>query len=137
MNTLSNICYKSIAESIIKAPPLLQDLIVKETEKHRIEELENKFKNKINIIPSLVEDILEDLVYREILNINSHSFYQNYYDKYPEIEKYIIDIAIETAKLSSNKIIKLERLCFQGKISSYDNVNSEDDDSDEIEYEDY
>ena len=120
MMTLEQLCYNSIGESVVNAPPLIQELIYKKSKKKyentikerlkkelkaelrdelRTEIMEELMEKYLGIIPSLVEEATEKLLSEEnksernIKNlIKSESFF---------IDDEILDVAVKSAKKSS------------------------------------
>ena len=107
MKSLKETCMKNICKSILSAPPVIQEEIISES----LKKIETKIKDKVymsafetaqevitdnlnNTLPWLVSEIVEDF---RNATINIDVTKENFIEKYPSIEPYIIGIACNIA----------------------------------------
>lgn len=109
MDSLQNLCYASIADSIQKAPPQLQELLIGETTKRIRKNIRKEVKNEIEqkikqdlldkmfnlvyIVPEIMEDINESMT-------THNRPRRDFYKEYPTMDKNILDCAIRIAEQS-------------------------------------
>uniref|UniRef100_A0A6C0LZC4 Uncharacterized protein n=1 Tax=viral metagenome TaxID=1070528 RepID=A0A6C0LZC4_9ZZZZ len=119
MTSLTKLCYKTIAQNIEDAPPMIQEMIVKNTSKHMeknalkralpkaIKKTEKKFGE---ILPDLISEMICDIMR---LMTSSSDQTPDYYSKYPNISKHIIKCAITTAEETARILDNLESTAFR------------------------
>ena len=119
MTSLTQLCYKTLAQTIEGAPPMIQEMIVKDTSKY-IEKkaLERALPKAIKKTSKQFTTILPDLISEMIcdnMNLMVSSFDQrpDYYTKYPNISKHIIKCAIATATETTRNLENIEETAFR------------------------
>lgn len=101
MLSLEEICYQNITNTMLSAPPLIQEIVAGETKKRMIEKVRKEVEEKITremekYLPSLVPMIMDDIVRATIQN----SLRMDYYTVYSHIPIHIVKIAINVAEES-------------------------------------
>jgi hypothetical protein len=101
---LQELCLSKISQSIINAPPAIQELILNTSKK----DLEKKVKKDIILDTTKGMSFLIDKIFEQILeNRFTKKDEMLYYSIYNYIDKDIIHEAIETAKTLHEKILNL------------------------------
>lgn len=126
MSTLQEKCVENIAKQLMKAPPVLQEMICQNTVDKMTEIIENDvYKLLTNNLPFLVNIIINDMIETKITDDNIYYSLYGYYDR-P-----LLDLAIKIAKRSYETI---EEHRFPLPITS-DSIfywNSSDDEDDNM-----
>ena len=119
MTSLTTLCYKKIALTIESAPPMIQEMVVKKTLKYMEKKalkralpkaLKKSEKLFTEILPDLISEIISDIM---SLMVSSIDQTPNYYTKYPNIPKYIIRCAINTAEETARTLDNIEVTAFR------------------------
>jgi hypothetical protein len=146
MKSLKETCMENICKSILSAPPLIQEEIISES----LQKITTKIKDKVfmsayetaeevisdnlnNTLPWLVSEIVEDF---RNATINIDVTKENFIEKYPSVEPYVIGIA---CNIANNIISNFEEQLIHTALPNanyYTNTDSEDD-NDEPEYTDF
>lgn len=143
MSSLKQLSLNSIAEDIIKAPPIIQEMIIDNTKKHIEKKITDEVVTTIEqSIPWMVDHILDDMIDSKIANRNP----VNYYDMFYHIDKRIVSTAIKSAKIIFEKMRNIQvnvdtriagsmgmnnMVGFMNMIDMYDARSDDDDDDDD------
>lgn len=125
-STLQNLCYKKLSDMILSSPEQIKENILNFSTNQYVIESKNKVKQ---YVPEITSKIIDDFNCTFFFNV------EHYYMLFPDVDKYIIDSAYETACLVNKQNIhhyKYFRLQFHSHYNSDDEDNEEDDE----EYED-
>jgi hypothetical protein len=102
--SLQEICYKNIANTMLTAPPMLQEIVAGETKKRMEERLqkdvkesveEETYKQVIDYMPDIVPEIMQDMIRVMTVTNGAH---KDYYFEYPKTPRYIVTSAIRIAE---------------------------------------
>jgi len=104
MDSLENMCYKTIAKQITNAPPYIQELVMRRTRREMKKGLKKKITKTIGQelreIPSTVaDDILRQLIESRTGNIQNEYFTS----RSPYILEYILIVTSKVADLINDR----------------------------------
>lgn len=144
--SLKELCLKNICKSIYQMPIDIQDMIIKNSTDYIkeqckiqcIKEITTEIKETAlniakkdicDIIPYIIPEIIDDIIF----SITHNTMRKNFYEKYPLISKQVIETAIYTAEYVVS--ITEERYVH----NAFNQLNNEDEDEDEIgvDYQEY
>ena len=114
MTSLTQLCYKSLAQTIEGAPPMIQEMIVNDTSKHMEKKaLERALPKAIKKAKKQFTELLPDLISEmicDIMNLMVSSLDQtpDYYIKYPNVPRHIIKCAIITAEETARNLDNID-----------------------------
>jgi hypothetical protein len=144
MSSLKQLSLNSIAEDIIQAPPIIQEMIIDNTKKYIEKKVTDEVVTTIEqSIPWMIDHILDDMIDSKIANRN---YSVNYYVMFNHIDKRIVSTAIKSAKIMFEKMQNIQvnvpagmgmnnMVGFMNMIDMYD-ARSDDDEYDSNRYED-
>ena len=130
MDSLEELCYQKFYNFMMKAPPLLQEMIIKETKDRMKKKIKKEIQQEITDdnnkkIQFLIPEIIADIMYTNKHYIERTDFYK----KYPKICTKLIRSCILTAELSVNRIEETHTLRHTFQDRFYLNSLSSDSDS--------
>jgi hypothetical protein len=134
IQNLENICYESIINNILKMPPYLKEKLIgksldKITEQNKKESIVEQTKNINDILPVIVPEIMEDLI--SSLTENNR-FKTNFYKKYPDINKNIIETAV---RIAENSVRQMEERYVHAAFTLKNNNYNEREDYESYDYD--
>lgn len=140
MLSLVEVCQTNIARQIANAPPTIQEMIIETTMGKLRETAKCEAYSKLDFIPDLVSDILEDLI--RVMTTDG-AVRTDFYGLYSSISPAIIRCAIQTAELIAQQYeSKLIQFNYSVEEEMFDigelgNDDENEDDEEEEEEDDY
>ena len=132
--SLKDLCMTNISNSIMNAPPEIQEMIIDTTKKN----IEKKIKDDIIYETTQLISFLTRVIVHDMIECLERRRSNNYYVMYNHINKHIVSTAIDSAKLLFEKIETLNtNRRFINIIDAYDPESDvEYDESNRYEDED-
>ena len=132
MSSLQELCLQNIYESIQKAPPVIQDMIIGETKERIKEKIITDVKSEYDILPALIPEIIEDIIYTMTRN---NRLRKNFHELYPNVNKDVMNCAISSAEECVRRLDQkyIHNAFYMYQIYNYEDSDTEEDD----DYNDY
>lgn len=97
MSNLQELCYDKLVQSIISAPPLIQDIIIGKTYRKIRDNMKNDAKITIyNTLPYMLTEIMQDII--DTMTEGGGRVRRNFREEYKHLEYNLVECAIKTAE---------------------------------------
>lgn len=137
VQTLQELCYIRLANQMIAAPPMIQEIIMGETKKHMEERITQeivakKLNNMERSLSYMIPDIMEDLIH---IIVTPGALRYDYLSRYCLVNPSLVQCAIDIAEEAIRRME--ERYIHQSFLSNNCEYYDEGEEDNEYNEEDY